>query len=473
MMAKRLLLSTFGVSLLGGCAVGPAYHRPDLPVPVAFKEAAGWKEAQPSDLLPRQPWWESFNDPLLNELESGVAGANQTLREASANYEAERQIARAERATYWPIAGVSAGAQRGQARGSVQGAVNQFSVGGTASWTPDIFGRTRGLTDADIAAAQSSAAQLAQARLSIQSQLAIDYVNLRTLDARRRLLSNAVASYRRTLEIANNKYKAGVVARSDVITSQAQLDSTRAQVIDNGIQRAVLEHAIAVLLGKAPSEFSIASREEVGLAAPAVPSAVPSQLLERRPDVASAERLAAAANARIGVQVAAYYPDLTLTGSGGFQSSKLSRLISVPNRYWTLGANLAETLFDFGERKALVAEARANYDFSAAVYRQTVLVAFQQVEDDLASLRLLREEADVQAHAVKEATEAAAIAENEYRAGTVDYTTVVNAAVTELQNRETALQLQANQLNSSINLMQALGGGWTAADLPSQKDVLK
>jgi len=392
MTAKRLLLTTLGASLLGGCAVGPKYQRPDAPMPVGFKEVDGWKAAQPNDSVVRGPWWEAFKDPLLTSLEVEVATANPTVQEAAANYEAARQAARAQNATFWPTLGVNAGAQRGYANHTTVGTVNQYSVGGSASWSPDFFGRVQYLTDADVAAAQSNAALLANARLSIQMQLATDYVNIRVLDARRRLLVNSEASYRRTLSIAENKYKAGVVARSDVITAQADLDATRASVIDTGIQRAELEHAIAILIGKAPFDFSIAVREDVGLVQPSIPTAMPSDLLERRPDVASAERLAAAANARIGLQIAAYYPDITLSATGGYEGNTLRHLLSLPNRYWTLGANAAETLIDFGQRKALVAEARANYDYSAAFYRQTVLTAFQQVEDNLASLKLLKDE---------------------------------------------------------------------------------
>ena len=472
--AKRITLSLLGASLLGGCTVGPTYHRPDVPVPVAFKEMSGWKEAQPKDAIPAGPWWQVFNDPVLNDLESGAAEANQTVRQAVANYEASRQAARAERSAFWPSIDANGAAQRSRNPLSSAGIpINQFQLGGTVTWSPDFWGQVIQMTNADIYDAQSVAATMVATRLAIQSTLATDYINLRTLDSRRDLLVHTAEAYRRALDIANNKYKAGVVARSDVITAQADLDSTRAQVIDTGIQRATLEHAIAVLLGKAPSDLSVPVRKDVGLAIPGVPASVPSQLLERRPDVASAERSAAAANARIGVQVAAYYPNLTLSADGGFEHNSLSKIISAPFKYWTIGASATETLWDFGQRRALVLEAKAQYEGTAASYRQTVLTAFQQVEDDLSSLRLLRDEAEVQDQAVAEASQAAKIAENEYRAGTVDFTTVVTATVTESTNRQTAITLFAERLISQVNLIQALGGGWTTAEIPDRKEVLK
>jgi NodT family efflux transporter outer membrane factor (OMF) lipoprotein len=471
--AQRLTLSLLGASLLGGCTVGPKYQRPDPPVPVAFKEMSGWKEATPKDAIPSGAWWEVFQDPVLNQLEAGAAEANQTVQQAVANYQAARQAARAERSAFWPSIGATGLAERNLQRPGSGLINNQYEIGGAVTWSPDFWGQVIQMLNVDIANAQSSAATMVTTRLTIQSTLANDYITLRTLDVSRQLLINSAESYRRTLEIATNKYKAGVVARSDVITAQADLDSTRAQVINTGIQRAQLEHALAVLTGKAPADLTIAPRKDVGLTVPGVPASVPSQLLERRPDVAAAERTARAANAQIGVAVAAYFPTLTLTAGGGFENGVINNLFSLPNKYWTLGASGAETLFDFGQRRALVQEAKAQYNGAAANYRQTVLTAFQQVEDDLASLRLLKEESQVQQHAVDEAALASKIAENEYRAGTVDYTTVVTANVTELTNRETLLSLLASQLTSEVGLIQALGGGWTTAEIPSRQEVLK
>jgi NodT family efflux transporter outer membrane factor (OMF) lipoprotein len=330
----------------------------------------------------------------------------------------------------------------------------------------------RRLTESDIASAQVSAADLANARLSIQATLAQTYLQLRIADERIRLRQTAVDAYSRTLEIAQNKYKVGIVARSDVISAQAQLDAARAQVIDAGILRAQYEHAIAVLIGKTPAEFSLAPQTALSVAMPLYPLQMPSELLERRPDIAAAERNVAAANARIGVQTAAYFPQLTLSADGGYAGSQLDKIFRTPNRFWSLGANLTDVLFDFGRRRGELASVRAAYDASVAAYRGSVLRAFQEIEDDLVSLRLLVEEAKVQDAAVSEASEAARIAMNEYRAGTVDYTTVATAQVTELNNRQTALTILQNRLNSTVALIEALGGGWQSRDLPGPKDVV-
>lgn len=461
--------------LAGGCAVGPNYHRPLAAVPAAYKEAAGWKAATPNDAAARGAWWEVFGDARLNDLESQVAGSNPTLQAAESNYEAAREIARADRATFFPDLTADGAFTRAQAHagaGASAAIGNTYSAGLAGSWSPDFWGRVRRLTEADVASAQASAALLASSQLSLQSTLAQDYIALRILDEKGRLLAAAVESYRRTLQIAQNKYHAGIVARSDVISSETQLDSTRAQELDTGIQRAQLEHAIAVLVGKAPADFSLATRPAAGLVAPAIPAQLPSDLLERRPDIAEAERNTAAANARVGVQTAAYFPNITLSGQGGFQGSTLSHLFSLPYRFWSLGASASETLLDFGQRRAEVLEATAAYDASVGSYRAAVLGAFQQVEDNLAALRILAQESEVQTSAVTEAAEASRIAENEYRAGTVDFTTVVTAQEIELSNREALLALQQNQLTSSAVLIEALGGGWAAADLPDRRQVM-
>jgi NodT family efflux transporter outer membrane factor (OMF) lipoprotein len=323
-----------------------------------------------------------------------------------------------------------------------------------------------------VATAQANAADLASARLSTEASLAADYIELRSSDDQMRLLENAVVAYRRTVAITQNKYAVGVSARSDIITAQTELDSTRAQLIGVGVQRAQYEHAIAILLGKAPADFSIARRPDLGIAMPKVPPVVPAKLLERRPDIAAAERAAASANAKIGIQTAAYYPAVTLTGAGGYEGSPLSQLISRPFEFWTLGASAADTLLDWGQRHDLVLSARATYLATAENYKLTVLTAFQQVEDNLAEIRILGQEAVVESDAVTEAAQASQIAINEYNAGTVDFTTVVAAQVTELTNRETALGIIQNQLTSSVALIQALGGGWTTDDLPKPRKVV-
>jgi NodT family efflux transporter outer membrane factor (OMF) lipoprotein len=473
----RIALGSTLLVLAAGCAVGPDYRRPEVAVPAAFKEDAGWKTAAPSDGADRGPWWEAFNDPVLNGLEVQVDKSNLSIVQAVANYEEARQIARSDRTGYLPTVGVLGSAQRSKvpAAESIPGrglTSSAYAAELQASWEPDFWGKLQRTVEADVAAAQADAADVASARLSTQGSVAQDYIGLRAADDQIRLLENAVEAYKRTVSIAKNKYAVGVAARSDVITAQTQLDSTRAQLIGAAVQRAQLEHAIAVLLGKAPADFSIARRPELGIAIPEIPARMPSSLLERRPDVASSERLAAEANARIGIQTAAYYPTFSISGTAGYEGSPLDQLITAPFKFWTLGAQATDTLLDWGQRHDVVLSARAAYQAAAANYRQTVLTALQQVEDNLAGLRILKSEAQVEQDAVNEATQAAQIALNEYNAGTVDFTTVAIAQVTELTNRETALGINASQLTSSVALIQALGGGWKSADLPSPRRVV-
>ncbi|MGA2018764.1 MAG: efflux transporter outer membrane subunit [Opitutaceae bacterium] len=475
--APRLAIGAALLLFAAGCAVGPDYKRPAVAVPAAFKEDAEWRVAAPDDGSKRGPWWEAFNDPVLNELEFRVESSNLSIVQAVANYEEARQIARSDRTGYLPTVGILGSAQRSKVPASqaVPGrglTSSSYAAELQGSWEPDFWGKLRRTVEADVATAQADAADLASARLSTQGTLAQDYIALRAADDQIRLLENAVEAYRRTVNITQNKYSVGVAARSDVITAQTQLDSTRAQLIGAGVQRAQYEHAIAVLLGKAPSDFSIERRPDLGLTVPQIPAQLPSSLLERRPDVAAAERDAAAANAKVGIQTAAYFPSVSISGAGGYEGSPLNQLITSPFKFWTLGAQAADTLLDWGQRGDLVRSARATFEATAANYRQTVLTAFQQVEDDLAELRILRAEAQVERDAVSEATQAAQIALNEYNAGTVDFTTVATAQVTELTNRETALGINAAQLTSSAALIQALGGGWTSADMPSPGQVV-
>jgi len=472
-------------ALAAGCAVGPTYHRPAIAAPTAFKEAPGWRQAAPADAGPRGAWWEVFRDPVLNDLEAQVATANLTLQEDAAAYEEAREIARADRGTFFPSLDAAGSAQRSRspARSSLatgtsttiapaNSITNSFNASLEASWEPDFWGRIRQEVRADVAAAQAGAADLASARLLLQSELAQDYVSLRVADQRQQLLNDAADAYGRTLEISRNKYAVGVSAHSDVLSAQAQLDATRAAAIDAGLQRAQLEHAIAVLVGKAPSGFSVIRRAALDLPVPDVPGILPSELLERRPDIAGAERRVAEANARVGVQWTGYFPSVSLTGQGGYSGSVWRHLFEYPNRFWSLGANAAETLLDWGQRRAQVKEAEAAYDSSVAAYRGSVLTGFQQVEDSLAALRILQQEAAVQETAVAEAAQATAIASNEYRAGTADYTTVATAEVAELNDREQALATHASRLNAGVSLIVALGGGWQAGDLPGRGQVM-
>jgi NodT family efflux transporter outer membrane factor (OMF) lipoprotein len=463
------------ITLLAGCAVGPDYKKPDVSLPTEFKQASGWKQATPSDDAPRGSWWEVYHDPILNDLELSVAKQNQSLQALAYNYEQSRQIVRSDFTTLLPFGGFSASSNHTKSpiTKSSQGNISSSSTGLlTASWSPDFWGKIRRLTESDTAASQVSAANYANAKLSIEATLAQDYIQLRILDEKKRLIDKAVEAYNKTLLISQNKYTVGVAARRDVISSQAQRDAARAQSIDVGVQRTQIEHAIAVLIGKSPEELSIEVKPSLDLSLPTIPYAVPASLLERRPDVAAAERYMAEQNAKIGIQTAAYFPSITLTGSTGYQGTPISNLISSPFKLWSLGVNATDTILDYGERHDLVLATSAGYNASVASYRQTVLSAIQQVDDQLSNLSILELESSIQGEAVKEAAEAARIAQNEYAAGTVDYTTVVLAEVTELNDRESSLAILQNRLNASIKLIEGLGGGWNNTQLPTTSQTL-
>ena len=462
---------------LAGCSVGPNYVRPVAEAPPAYKEAQGWKVAEPKDQQPRGNWWEVFNDPQLSSLLTQVEISNQTLKAAEARVREARALTQAARAAFFPVVTANASASRS---GSGSGAARVGSAGGQGSggggvgnsynlalevnWEVDLWGRIRRTVEASEATAQASAADLEAAKLSAQATLAEDYFLLRVQDAQIRLLNDTVAAYEKSLQLTRNQYAVGVVGRVDVAQAETQLSSTRAQAIDAAIQRAQLEHAIAVLVGKPPAEFSVAVAD-VPAGFPDIPPGIPSELLERRPDIAAAERRAAAANAQIGVAEAAFFPSLTLSATGGFQSSLLSHLISLPSRYWSIGSALAQTIFDAGLRRAQTAQAIATYDENVANYRQTVLAGFQEVEDNLAALRILEQEAVVQDDAVKSARESVTITLNQYRAGTANYLAVVVVQATALANERAALAILGRRLDASVALIKALGGSWDAAAL--------
>ena len=467
-------------SLLASCAVGPNYVRPNVATPPAYKEAAGWVVAQPNDAAPRGDWWTMFNDPVLNQLESQVEVSNQNLAAAEAAYRQARAAVAEQRAALFPTVDLTGSAQRsksgnvvtfptttsngGTGTGSTtsvsSGARNSFQLAVGASWEPDLWGQIRRQIEAAGAQAQASAADLANARLSAQSTLAVDYISLRADDELKRLLDLTVAGYQRSLKIAQNQYNAGITAKSDLLSAQSQLASTQAQDADIASNRAQMEHAIAVLIGKPPAELTIAPATSWTLTTPDVPVAMPSLLLQRRPDVAASERLVAAANAQIGVQEAAYFPTVSLSGQYGVQSSAISSLFNASSTFWSLGANVAETLLDFGARHARVQEAKAAYDQAVAQYRQTVLAAFQEVEDDLAADRVLGQEIPYRLQASQAADQAEQIAINQYRAGTTDYTTVVVAQATALSARQSLLTAQSSRAAAATQLVAALGGGW-------------
>lgn len=453
-------------ALLAGCTVGPNYQRPPTLMSAEFKELKGWQPAQPMDTLDRGAWWSMFNDAELDGLERQIDIGNQNLRAYEAAYRQAVALVREARAGLFPIVSVGPSISGTHANRSTN---SSASADLAASWEPDIWGRVRRQIESQGAAAQASAADLANIRLSAQAELASDYMNLRYQDSLAALLQDTVNAYERSLSIAQNQYAAGVAARSDVITAQTQLQSTRAQLIAAQTARATNEHTIALLTGRAPADLTIAVG---GLpkSVPTTPISVPSALLQQRPDIAAAERTMQQANALIGVQIAAYYPTISLSGIVGAAGSPLSQLASATSLIWTLAASGSQILFDGGSRSALVDAARAGYDESVATYRQTVLAAFQTVEDQLSTLRILQDEARVQEETVSLARQAVGIALNEYRAGTQNYTTVVTAQAIALTAAETLLGIQQNRLLASVGLVKALGGGFSACLLNRRCD---
>lgn len=453
-------------ALLAACAVGPDYVRPALPVPPSYKEDPDWKPASPGDTLPRDGWWKVFGDDELDALAVQVAGANQNVATAEANFRQSEALARQARAALFPTVTANAAATRSQgATGNSatrsSGPATFESVTAGASWELDLWGLARRGLEQTRATAEASAAQLAATTLSLQGQLVADYLSLRVADEQRRLLEEAVDAYDKSLQLTESRYRAGVSAQSDVAQARAQLEVTRAQSIDVRINRAQLEHAIAMLVGKAPAAFSI-DPHPYQLRFPAVPALLPSALLERRPDVAAAERRAAAANAQVGVTRAAWFPTLTLDATGGFSAPSGASLFSVPYRVWSLGPALAEKIFDGGARLAADQQAVAGWDAAAATYRQAVLAALQDVEDNLVSLRELAREADVEAEAVKAAQQSLALTNSQYKGGTVSYLNVITAEQTALSSRQTALAIDGRRAAATVQLIVALGGGWQA-----------
>ena len=459
---------------LGACTLGPDYQRPALPMAAEFKQAEGWKVANPADVLERGDWWRLYGDARLNTLVGRLNLSNQNLAAAEAQYRQARALVLGARSQLFPTVGGSAGATRaGQGSStsstaltgsSFSGISESYSVGLDAAWELDIWGRLRRNLEANRANMQATAADLAAVRLSLQSELVQTYLRLRVMDEQQRLLNQTVEAFARSLRLTENQYRAGIVPKSDVTQALTQLRSTEAQAIDLQWQRAQMEHAIAVLVGVPPAELNITELDDIP-ELPEVPLALPSQLLERRPDIASAERQVIAANAQIGVAEAAWYPDLTLSASGGYRNSSFTDLISLPNRFWSLGPQLAVTLLDFGGRRADLEAAEANYDLTVANYRQTVLDSFREVEDNLVQLRVLAAEAVVQRQALEAAQESLRLIQNQYRAGTVDFLSVATVQTSALNNERTYLTLLGDQLAASVQLIAALGGGWEEPQL--------
>ena len=467
-----LTLALASTTALAACAVGPNYHRPTAPTPTAFKEAEGWTPVAPADAMERGDWWAVFNDPVLDGLEQKVAISNQNLAASEAAYRQARALVAEDRASLFPTVDLTGAANAsGQRRGVVGGppgptSTRSYQASLGASWAPDVWGRIRRTVEGAKASAQASAADLANARLSAQSELATDYFQLRLADADKKLLTATLEGYAKSLQITQNKYKAGVSAKSDLLQAQTTLSNAKANLIDLDIQRTHSEHAIAVLTGVAPADLTLVPLDNWSPQTPETPTAIPSLLLQRRPDIAAAERQAASANAQIGVQTAGYFPNINLTASYGFASAALNTLFNSSNALWSLGANATQVLFDAGATHARVSGARAGYDQAVAQYRQTVLTAFQQVEDALSADRIYQNELQPRAEASQSADQAEQILLNQYRAGQVDYTSVVTAEASALNARQTLLTLQVQRMTNEVSLIEALGGGWSTSQLP-------
>jgi len=439
---------------------------------VALKELAGndqWKVATPSDALIKGNWWEIFGDPQLNRLEELVNVNNQNIKQAEAQFRLARSVVAGNRANYYPAIGSSPSitqSDTGRNRGGVGGTNQTFSLPITATWEPDLWGRVRLSVENAVENAQVSAADLENLRLSAQALLATDYFALSAQDMQLAILRDTIDAYEKNLQLTINRYNGGVASKSDVTLAQTQLAGARAEATETRITRAQFEHAIAVLTGQPPASLDIADSKIAG-PPPPIPVGVPSQLLERRPDIAANERLVAAANANVGIAETAYYPTLTLSASAGLISTNLANLFSYASRSWSAGPGVSQTLFDFGRRGAQMEGARAAYDGTVAAYRQTVLSAFQEVEDNLSTLRYLAEEAVQQQEAVVAAQQALALEIDRYRGGTVSYLDVITTQTIALNDQQNAITILQRRMSAAVNLVKALGGGWDSSTLPS------
>ena len=477
--------------LLAGCTVGPKSHTPTVDTPAAYKELTpadyknteGWKVAQPKDDALRGKWWEIFGDPQLNALEEKVNVSNQTIAAAAANFFAARALVKEARSQLFPtvttnpaitVQRPSATSSTNKAAGSTSsptGTFTEYTFPFDATWQPDLFGRIRNTIKSAAYGAQASAADLENTRLTVQADLAIDYFQLRGQDALKQLLDSTVVAYQQSLDFTKAQYETGIGADEAVAQAETQLEATEAQDAALGIQRAQLEHAIAMLTGQPASTFSLPAAPLI-TPPPAIPIGVPSQLLERRPDIAQSERLMAQANTQIGIARAAYYPTVTLSAAAGLESTSIAKWFTWPSRFFSVGPAVAETIFDAGLRRATMEQFRAQYDETVANYRQTVLTAFQQVEDNLASLRILSGEIQYQHSAVKSAQRNLSIAQDRYKLGIDPYLNVLTAQTALLSNQETAVILRIQQMTASGGLVEALGGGWNASQLPSPAQLV-
>jgi len=466
-----------GMVLLAGCTVGPNYKRPAAEVPPAYKEVGDWKTAQPNDQNLSGNWWEIFQDSQLNALEAEVNVSNQNLKAAEAQYTQARAALRYQRADYYPTVAVAPSATRNSFSGNRQPHSAQFSgvtftdlqIPFELSYQVDLWGRVRRTVESYRDQAQASAADLAAVNLSMHAQLALDYFQARTLDAEEQLLNSTVKQYEQALELIENRFAGGLASDLEVQQARTQLETTRAQAIDVGVARAQFEHAVAVLVGKPPASFSLAPLP-LTAPPPPIPVGLPSDLLERRPDIAASERLMASANAQIGVAKAAYYPLVNLAAAGGFESGSITTLISGPSVLWSAGPSALFTIFDVGRRRAASDQAIAAYNQTVANYRQTVLTGFQQVEDNVAALRILEHEAQVQDKAVAAAQKYLELADTRYKGGVTSYLEVTTAQSAALSDEVTAVNILGRRMVNAVTLVQALGGGWDRASLPARPE---
>jgi len=475
-----LILVQGALLVLAGCTVGPNYKKPLAPSPVSFKEPLppGWKQAEPGGAFLNGKWWEIYGDPALNVLVEQVSISNQNVLQAEAQYREAKAAVREARSSLFPTVSASIGVTQARAGTNAvnssaanSGTRTSYSLPFNVAWEPDLWGSIRRGATGNIAIAQATAAELDNVRLLFQAELAQDYFQLHGIDAEAGLLQQTAASYDEYLTLTRNRFAVGVASDLDVAQAESQLYSTQAALIDLGEQRAQLEHAIAILIGKPPVELSI-QPAPLNMPPPPVPIGLPSDLLERRPDIASAERRVAAANEQIGIAMAAYYPVLTLSADVGLQASSIAKWFTWPSRFWSVGPQLGETLFDAGRRRAIVAQQQAAYDATVAGYRQSVLTALQQVEDNLAALRVLATESDTVQQTIQSADRALNISSAQYRAGTTTYLTVITSQATLLGAQRTAVELLARRLTASVLLVEALGGGWNSSRLPSRQDVI-
>ncbi|RII84495.1 efflux transporter outer membrane subunit [Neopusillimonas maritima] len=453
----KWFLATLLSLTMAGCTVGPDYTEPGIELGQQYENQQGWVRAQPNAAALRADWWTLFDDPVLNGLMDEVLVNNQTIAQFEAQYRQAQALLRESEAQFFPSVNANAGFTRSGS--GAEGVSQQYRVAGTVSWEPDLWGRIRRTVEAESAQLQASEAELAGTRLSVQSTLAQTYFRLRSFDAELRLYEQTVEAYRRSLQTTENRLNAGVAAQLDVESARVQLNNALTQQQALRRQRAQLENAMAVLLGKPPSQFSLPS-EPVSVAVPSIPAGLPSELLQRRPDIASAERQVAAANAQIGVAQSAWFPNLTLTAEGGYRAGQWAQWLSAPFSFWSLGPALAMTIFDGGAREARIEQARAGYEALVAVYRQTVLTALREVEDYLVDLNSLAREQQSQQRALDAARASLRLTLNQYDAGLIDYLSVVQVETTALAAERASLSLSADRLIAAVQLIAALGGGW-------------